>query len=480
MDRRRRIFWAKLLVAGGAIPLALWAYEYGPDPGYSGVPTERGGATCASGGQCHLGPANSPSNKGSVVVNFPNGAIYTAGVKQHLSVTISDPAATQRGWGFQLTARQTDSTVMAGTFASTDNRTLLLCSQESKLDFVLDQINFNAGGSQVCPTADNVQFIEHSQQGWQATLGPGSATYEFDWTPPPANVGNIIMYVAGNAGLGAPASANGSHIYATTYTLKPVAAGPAPTIAAGGVVSASAFGQFTSIGPGSWIEVYGTNLDPGAPPAGIQWSGGDFTNGVGPTSLDGITVSIGGQLAYLSFVSPGQINAQVPSNIGTGTENVVVTNGGGSSAAYAITVNATQPGLWAPGFLNIGGKQYVGAFHTDGSYVLPVGAIAGITSRPATVGETILMYGIGFGNVTPSFTAGQTVTQLNKLTQPLAMTFGSTPAAAPFPYAGLLPPFVGLYQFNVVVPNAGSNGALPLSFSLNGTSGSQTLFTAVK
>ena len=480
MERRRKIFWAKMVVAGGAIPLALWAYEYGPDPGYSGVPTERGGATCASGGQCHVGPANSPSNKGSVVVNFPNGTTYAPGVKQHLSVTISDPAASQRGWGFQLTARQTDATVMAGTFSSTDNQTLLLCSQESKLDFFIDQVNFNPSGGQTCPAADNVQFIEHSLQGWTATLGPGSATYQFDWTPPAANVGNITIYVAGNAGIGAPASVNGSHIYTTTYTLKPAAAGPAPTIKASGVVSASDFGQFTSIAPGSWIEIYGTNLDPNAPATGIQWGGGDFKNGVGPTSLDGVTVSVGGQPAYLDFVSPGQINAQAPSNVGTGTQNVVVTNGGGSSAAYAITVNANQPGLWAPGFLKINGKQYVGAFHADGSYVLPAGAVAGITSSPASVGETILLYGIGFGGVTPAFTAGQTVTQLNTLTQSLAMTFGSTAAATPYPYAGLLPPFVGLYQFNVVVPKVGTDSAMPLSFSLNGTNGSQTLYTAVK
>jgi len=159
---------------------------------------------------------------------------------------------------------------------------------------------------------------------------------------------------------------------------------------------------------------------------------------------------------------------------------VVVTNGNGSSAAYPITVNATEPGLWAPASLNIGGKQYVGAFHTDGSYVLPANAVKGITSSPAAAGETILMYGIGFGSTSPNFPAGQTVTNLNSLTLPLLVNFGSTPAPTPFPYDGLLPPFVGLYQFNVTVPNVSTNSALPFSFSLGGASGSQTLFIAVK
>jgi hypothetical protein len=48
-------------------------------------------------------------------------------VKQHLVVTIADPA--QRAWGFQLTARLASNTAtMAGTFASTDQNTTLMCS----------------------------------------------------------------------------------------------------------------------------------------------------------------------------------------------------------------------------------------------------------------------------------------------------------------------------------------------------------------
>jgi len=64
-------------------------------------------------------------------------------------------------------------------------------------------------------------------------------------------------------------------------------------------------------------------------------------------------------------------------------------------------VNAVQPELLAPSAnFQIGGKQYAVALHIDGTYVLPPGSIPG---------ETILMYGIGFGNVTPSILAGQIV-----------------------------------------------------------------------
>src|SRR5277367_6778217 len=102
MTRRGKIVLAKAAMVMGTLPVLLWAYEYGPDPGYAGVPGENGGATCATSG-CHLGTANNPANKGSVKVSFPNGATYVPGVPQTLTVTISDPA--QNAAGFELTAR---------------------------------------------------------------------------------------------------------------------------------------------------------------------------------------------------------------------------------------------------------------------------------------------------------------------------------------------------------------------------------------
>lgn len=489
MTRERKIFWAKMLVAGSAIPLALWAYEYGPNPGYCGVPFENGGAngaTCTAA-NCHTGTTNDPANKGSVTVTFPNGMTYVPGVMQHLMVTISDPASSQQAWGFELTARLAGTpSTMAGSFVPDDNNTQIMCSETNLQAYGAVCLPGAGEGctmpssAPACPASEPLQYMEHSFTGFTNSRGHlGSYTYAFEWTPPATDVGNVKVYVAGNAGVNLGQATNlNDHIYATSFTLTPMAAGTPPSIAAGGVVSASAFGAFGSIAPGTWIEIYGSNLDPNAPSGGIQWSGSNFTNGVGPTGLDGVTVSIGGQAAYIAFVGQNQVNAQVPSGVGTGTQNVIVSNGNGPSAAYPITVNATQPGLWAPGYLNINGKQYVGAFHADGTYVLPAGAVAGIASSPAAVGETILMYGIGFGSTSPNYPAGTTVTALNELTLPMLVNFGST--AATLGYAGLLPPFVGLYQFNVVVPNVSANSAQPLSFSLGGTSGSQMLFTAVQ
>ena len=71
MERTSKLYAAKVAVIMGAIPVLLWAYEYGPDPGYSGVPKEQG--TCTASG-CHVGTTNDPANKGSVSVAFPSGA----------------------------------------------------------------------------------------------------------------------------------------------------------------------------------------------------------------------------------------------------------------------------------------------------------------------------------------------------------------------------------------------------------------------
>jgi uncharacterized protein (TIGR03437 family) len=182
------------------------------------------------------------------------------------------------------------------------------------------------------------------------------------------------------------------------------------------------------------------------------------------------------------FISPGQVDAQVPSTVKTGTVPLTVTNASGTSVTYNVTVNPVQPGLLAPLSFNIAGKQYVVAQFPDQSYVLPPNSIPGQTTRQAKPGETIVIYGIGFGPVITSsnvnIPAGQIVEQSNQLTNPMKMQFGSAAPVSP-DYAGLAPNFVGLYQFNVKVPSVPDSDAVPLTFTLGGAAGSQTLFTAV-
>jgi len=257
--------------------------------------------------------------------------------------------------------------------------------------------------------------------------------------------------------------------------LTPVASTTPPSVKSGGIVTASAFGAFPSVAPGSWIEIYGSNLAADS----RSWTGADFTGVNAPTSLDGTKVTIGGQPAFIDYISPTQVNAQVPSNVATGSQPVIVTSAAGASTASTIAVNQQEPGLLAPSSFLVGGKQYVAALFSDGAtFVLPPGAVAGVPSRRAQPGDTITLYGVGFGPVTPNTPAGQVVQQTNTLTGVLHVLFGQTQAV--IGYDGLAPNAVGLYQFNVVVPNVAASDTVPLTFTLGGVAGTQTLYIAVQ
>jgi uncharacterized protein (TIGR03437 family) len=246
-----------------------------------------------------------------------------------------------------------------------------------------------------------------------------------------------------------------------------------PSISDGGVVSASGFGEFSSIAPGTFIEIYGSNL------AGDTrgWTGADFSGINAPTSLDGTSVSIGGQAAFVNYISPGQVNVLVPSSLAAGQQPLTVMTAAGTSNTYTVNVNSVEPGLLAPSNFKLSGNQYAVALFADGSYVLPAGAIAGLNSRPAQPGDIIVLYGIGFGPVTPYIPAGQLVGQANTLADSFTIDIGGVPATVE--YDGLAPDFTGLYQFNIKVPNAPAGNAVPLTFSVNNVPGTQTLYLAI-
>ena len=266
------------------------------------------------------------------------------------------------------------------------------------------------------------------------------------------------------------ASTNSAFIFMNTP-----ATAAQPTITS--VIGASAFGAFPAIASGSWIEIYGANLARDA----RQWAASDFAGSTTPTALDGTSVQVNGKSAVVYYISSQQVNALVPDGIPAGKASVTVTAGNVTSAPFQVNSVSSEPGLLAPASFNIQGKQYVVAQLSDGTYVLPTGAIAGVNSRPAKPGEVIVIYGIGFGPATNSAqqvtATGQIASGLTQLTAPFTAAFGS--AAADVKYDGLAPNYVGLYQFNVTMPAVPDSNTVPVTFSVGGAAGAQTLFTAV-
>lgn len=255
-----------------------------------------------------------------------------------------------------------------------------------------------------------------------------------------------------------------------------VTAATTPAISPGGLIVAGSFGGLTTAGPGTYVEIYGQNLATTT----LGW-GQFFVNNVAPTLLQGVGVKINGEAAFVDYVSPGQINALLPGDVSAGPAQVTVTNSLGTSAPFTLNVAAQQPTLLAPGAFQISGKQYIGGFLPPDyatTFALPAGAIAGVTSRPAKPGEVLVVYGLGFGAVTPDVPVGTIApVQVTNLKAQLQILFGQTPANVV--YSGLAAGFVGLYQFNVQVPQVADNDAVPLSFTLGGAAGTQKLYVAV-
>ncbi len=306
-----------------------------------------------------------------------------------------------------------------------------------------------------------------------ATLSPSSATTDQNGT---AAVTVTLGPAAGT--LAVTASIAGTSLPPLVFTATattgppppPACSVPQPVVTSAG--SAGDFGGSSTFASGSWLEIKGRNLSQTT----RQWSGDDFTGPNAPTTLDGVTVTINGKNAFISYISPSQINVQAPADAANGDAAVVVTTASCSSAAVTAPKAAVAPGMLSPSVFNVDGKQYLVATFTDGfTYVGRPGLIAGVPFRAAKPGDSILTYGIGFGDVQPAIAPGVVVTANNTVPN-LAVSFGTTPATVL--YGGLAPNAIGLYQFNIVVPEL-PDGDYAIVFRAGSTTAAQTVYLTI-
>lgn len=233
-----------------------------------------------------------------------------------------------------------------------------------------------------------------------------------------------------------------------------------PIIATGGIVEGTSFTGGRAIAPGSVVTIFGSSLS-----SALQ--SGDTI----PLSalVNNVSVTFNGIPAGLYFVSAGQINAQLPWNVlaagsTSGSVNAVVTKSGVASAQMAVPVNAYSPGIF-----NIAGFGYAIAINTDGSIAAPVGAVPGLATRPAKVGDALIIYANGLGPVdSPIANGAASLDVLRRTTTIPTVTIGGQTAQVLF--SGLTPQFPGINQINLVVPSGSVGNNVPIQIQTGGVS----------
>jgi uncharacterized protein (TIGR03437 family) len=221
--------------------------------------------------------------------------------------------------------------------------------------------------------------------------------------------------------------------------------GPQPVLAVGGVSNAASGQQVYA--PGMLLSVYGTGL------GNIVQSAGAIPL---PQYLAGFEASINGVPAPLYFVSPNQVNIQIPYETQPGPATLVVGN------PYANKTFRFQVGSAGPGIFTF----------ADGG-VNP--------SRSGTRGQTVTLFVTGEGAVLPSLTTGDTpsprtpLSSLPKPRQPVVVTVGGVQADQDF--IGIPSGFVGVTQINFKIPPGVPTGPQPVVVTVGTTSSNTATIT---
>lgn len=420
-----------------AMPVLMFGFSTGPPGARTGAPVD-GGLACNA---CHrTNPLNDGKGKLSITA-----ASYTPGAKQKITVRLEHPDA-QR-WGFLLTARlASDETKKAGTFVVPEDLRLVC-----------------GAAATAAPCGDAVEFVSHLQP--QTGAGTtGGRTWEFEWTPPDTNAGAVVFYAAGNAANN-NGNNNGDSIYTTSAVIG--AAGgnaPSPTISS----ISDGWTGMPVIASNGWVSISGSNFAS----ANTPWD--RAINGAAlPIFLGGATVKVNDRAAAIYFASPNQIYALAPLDDTTGNVSVVVSTAAGSSAPGTIRKAAAAPALLnAPGPNN---RLYAVVAASDGTILGRSGTDSRVT-RAARPGETIYLFGSGWGKTDPLVTADRTVAiEAPMSTPPTVSLNGANVALVGTPTLFS----AGLYQAVITVPAGLADGDYPIVLTAEGAASSNNVFLTV-
>jgi uncharacterized protein (TIGR03437 family) len=170
-------------------------------------------------------------------------------------------------------------------------------------------------------------------------------------------------------------------------------------------------------------------------------------------------VNVNNQPAPILYVTPNQVNFQVPSGTPAGTATITVAGNNLTSNTVNVPVLTAAPGLF---FQSLGQPDAGHAIVQNQDFSL------NSSSNPAKVGSTIIAYGTGSGPLDHPVPDGAAApsTSLTTATSSWGATFGTVTAKVDF--AGLAPGFIGLLQMNIEVPATLNTQDYLLTLILNG------------
>ena len=296
--------------------------------------------------------------------------------------------------------------------------------------------------------ADPLGFTVSSDSSWLSATTPGvltpaSLTIQADPTglAPGSYSGNITA-----------TSTDGSTMATVNCTLE--VSGPPPPLMTANVLSAATFLP-AAAAPGGLFTMMAKDLAGGV---------NSVTSPNLPTLLDGVTVAINGIPAPLAYVSPTQINAQVPFEVGSGPATLALIRNGVAGQPVPITIADTAPQI----FLTTG--THAAALNRDSS--------VNSAGNPALTGSVISVFWTGQGQVNNPVTTGAPATPLflNTTVASTTATIGGQPAVVL--YSGLAPGYVGLAQANLQIPDLPS-GDYPVVLTVGSTT-SNTATVSIK
>ena len=189
------------------------------------------------------------------------------------------------------------------------------------------------------------------------------------------------------------------------------------------------------VAPGGLISVFGTQFSP------VNVATKEVPL---PTALGESCLTVNGVALPMLFVSPGQINAQLPFHT-DGSAVMVLRTPGGVSDNYNFTVQPTAPSIFRSGTAGPETGLPTIVRMRNGELVTP--------SNPVHPGDQLVIYATGLGNTEPSAEAGQPAPSdpLPRAIIEAEVTLGGVPLMVD--YAGLKAGEIGVYEIDVRVPD---------------------------